>query len=173
MTSNQAKWNKLRGRICEGRRPTSVESSPNNHHQRNHSQLETTGCWKRRGCPGKGKCTQMPPSRYLCPSPELLWWVLVGAGRALEGGKIHGNTKGGQLGFPLAPFMTSSLTVSLCCSILENYPRQISGIDETWRFYFNEVHSTGEQASRLTHQRKWVLGAMLMDAGSWIPALQF
>ena len=32
--------------------------------------------------------------------------------------------------------MTSSLTVSLCCSIFENYPRQVSGIQGTWRIFF-------------------------------------
>lgn len=127
MTSNYAKWKKLSGRTCEGRRPTSVESSPNNHHK------EIIYNWKRQAAGrfwaalAKASTIQSLLSPRLCPLPALLWRVLADSGRGLEGEKIHGSPKRGQLGFTLASFVTSSLTVSLCWNILENYPRQIFG----------------------------------------------
>lgn len=106
------------------------------------STSEITYNWKRqaagrdRAAPATATTVQMPLSlcRYLFLT--LLWWVLADSGRALEGEKIHGSPRGGQLGFVLASPMTSSLTVSLCWNILENYPRQISGIHGPGRDFF-------------------------------------
>lgn len=49
---------------------------------------------------------------------------------------MHGSPQRTTVRFPLASFMTSSLTVSLCCSILENYPQQITGTHGTRRLLF-------------------------------------
>ena len=139
---------------------------------------EITHDWKRQAAGRDGAAlakASAPRCLPLCVSATP-WAAVMGFSgcRTCPGGRENAwQPKRRTVRSPVSSFMTSSLTVSLCCSVLENYPRQISGIDDTWRFYFNEVHSTGEQASRLTHQRKWVLGAMLRVAGSWIPALQF
>lgn len=107
--------------------------------------------WKRqalgrdRAALAKESTVQISLSPWLCPFPQLFWWVWADSGRALEGEKVHGSPQRTTVRFPLASFMTSSLTVSLCCSILENYPQQITGTHGTRRllfFFFNEGHST-------------------------------
>jgi hypothetical protein len=74
MTSNHVKWNYFSSRICKGRRSTSVESSPNNYHQRKHSQLEKTDSWKTRAALVKSTTTQMPGSlfAFLIPYTALM-----------------------------------------------------------------------------------------------------
>lgn len=113
-------------------------------------------------------------SLWLCPFPELLWWVLADSRRALEGEKISWQPKRRTIRSPIS-FLHELITDRF--SLLQ-YFRKLSqtGFWNTWDleiFFFNEGHSTESKPQDWLIRGKCVLGVMPMDMGSWIPALQF